>query len=110
MKSLLLSCLAALALPLATLRAAPPTQAFYHGAAYYPELWPEANIDRDIREMKSILRKLEMDVICFRDIRQLKQSLGGYHIEPLDDDELDMPDDVEAWARAPLPVGRRRRR
>ena len=23
----------------------------YHGAAYYPELWPEENIDRDIKQM-----------------------------------------------------------
>lgn len=26
----------------------------YHGACYYPELWPEADIDRDIAEMRRI--------------------------------------------------------
>jgi beta-galactosidase len=26
----------------------------YHGAAYYPELWPESDIDRDIAEMKRV--------------------------------------------------------
>src|SRR5690348_1209004 len=26
----------------------------FHGAAYYPELWPETEIDRDIAEMKRI--------------------------------------------------------
>jgi len=26
----------------------------YHGVAYYPELWPEADIDRDIGEMKKL--------------------------------------------------------
>ena len=26
----------------------------YHGACYYPELWPEADIDRDITEMKRV--------------------------------------------------------
>jgi hypothetical protein len=63
-------------------------------------------LDRDIRELKTIVRKVEMDVICFRDIRQLKQSLGEYHVEPLDDDELDMPDDFDSWARPRPPAGR----
>ena len=63
-------------------------------------------LDRDIRALKTILRKVEMDVICFRDIRQLKQSLGEYHVEPLDDDELDMPDDFDPWARPARTVGR----
>src|SRR5437588_8451985 len=27
---------------------------FYHGAAYYPELWPEEDIARDIAEMKKL--------------------------------------------------------
>jgi hypothetical protein len=67
-------------------------------------------LDRDVRELKTILRKVEMDVICFRDIRQLKQSLGEYHVDPLDDDELDMPDDFDPRASAPLRGGRRRRR
>lgn len=35
------------------LPAAQPTK-LYHGAAYYPELWPEADIDRDIAEMKKL--------------------------------------------------------
>lgn len=26
----------------------------YHGVAYYPELWPEADVDRDIAEMKKL--------------------------------------------------------
>ena len=26
----------------------------YHGACYYPELWPESDIDRDIAEMKRV--------------------------------------------------------
>ena len=26
----------------------------FHGAAYYPELWPEADIDRDLAEMKRL--------------------------------------------------------
>jgi len=63
-------------------------------------------LDRDIRELKTIVRKVEMDVICFRDIRQLKHSLGEYHVEPLDDDELDMPDDFDSWARPRPPAGR----
>jgi len=67
-------------------------------------------LDRDIRELKTILRKVEMDVICFRDIRQLKQSLGEYHVEPLDDDDLEMPDDFDPRAPAPLPGGRPGRR
>ena len=29
-------------------------QKLYHGAAYYPELWPEADIARDIAEMKKL--------------------------------------------------------
>ena len=27
---------------------------FYHGAAYYPELWPEEDVGRDIAEMKKL--------------------------------------------------------
>src|SRR5690349_9794622 len=30
------------------------TRKLYHGVAYYPELWPEAAIDRDIAEMKKL--------------------------------------------------------
>jgi len=26
----------------------------YYGAAYYPELWPEKDIDKDIRYMKQV--------------------------------------------------------
>jgi len=48
-----------------------------------------------------------MDVICFQDVRQLKQSLGQHHVEPLDDDELSMPDDFAPRA-APPRRGRRR--
>jgi hypothetical protein len=40
----------------------------------------------------------------------LTQSLGEYHVDPLDDDELDMPDDFDPRASAPLRGGRRRRR
>lgn len=64
-------------------------------------------LDQDIRELKSTVRKLEMDVICFQDVRQLKQSLGQHHVEPLDDDELSMPDDFAPRA-APPRRGRRR--
>ncbi len=64
-------------------------------------------LDRDIRELKTSVRKLEMDVICFRDVRQLKQSLGQYHIEPLDDDELSMPDDFAPRAAPQRRVRRR---
>jgi len=59
----------------------------------------QRRLDHDIRELKTTLRKIEMDVICFQDIRQLKQSLGQYHVEPLDDEELDMPDDFDPSAR-----------
>jgi len=39
--------------------AAPATNApvftkLYHGAAYYPELWPESDVDRDVVEMKKL--------------------------------------------------------
>jgi hypothetical protein len=64
-------------------------------------------LDQDIRELKTTVRKLEMDVICFQDVRQLKQSLGQHHVEPLDDDELSMPDDFAPRA-APPRRGRRR--
>jgi hypothetical protein len=64
-------------------------------------------LDQDIRELKRTVRKLEMDVICFQDVRQLKQSLGQHHVEPLDDDELSMPDDFAPRA-APPRRGRRR--
>jgi len=30
------------------------TAKLYHGAAYYPELWPESEVDRDIAEMKKL--------------------------------------------------------
>ena len=33
---------------------APPVTRLYHGAAYYPELWPESDVDRDISEMKKL--------------------------------------------------------
>lgn len=66
-------------------------------------------LDQDIRALKTTLRKLEMDVICFQDIRQLKQSLGNYHVEPLDDVELDMPDDFDPSAREGFTRRRRRR-
>ena len=65
-------------------------------------------LDRDVRELKTTLRKLEMDVICFQDIRQLKQSLGHYHVEPLDDVDLDMPDDFDPSARGRAASRRRR--
>jgi beta-galactosidase len=29
-------------------------RSLYHGAAYYPELWPDADIERDIAEMKRV--------------------------------------------------------
>ncbi len=32
----------------------PPATQLYHGAAYYPELWPESDVDRDIVEMKKL--------------------------------------------------------
>jgi beta-galactosidase len=52
MKSLLVLLTLCTAL---TLPAAPaPTQAYYHGAAYYPELWPESNVDHDIQQMKAL--------------------------------------------------------
>ena len=35
------------------LHAAPPDR-LWHGAAYYPELWPETEITRDIAEMKRV--------------------------------------------------------
>ncbi len=65
-------------------------------------------LDQDIRSLKTTVRKLEMDVICFQDVRQLKQSLGQHHVEPLDDDELAMPDDFAPRRAAPLRRGRRR--
>jgi len=75
------------------------------------KLVPEAVqrlLDQDIRALKTTLRKLEMDVICFQDARQLKQSLGQHHVEPLDDDELSMPDDFAPRRAAPLRRSRRR--
>ena len=59
-------------------------------------------LDRDLRELKTTLRKIEMDVICFQDIRQLQQSLGQYHVEPLDDAELDMPEDFDPAYRGSM--------
>jgi predicted NBD/HSP70 family sugar kinase len=53
----------------------------------------QRHLDQEIRELKSVLRKVEMDLICFRDVRQLKQSLGQYRVEPLDDDDLRLPGD-----------------
>ncbi|OIQ95008.1 beta-galactosidase YesZ [mine drainage metagenome] len=32
----------------------PPATRLYHGVAYYPELWPEKDVDRDITEMKKL--------------------------------------------------------
>jgi beta-galactosidase len=32
----------------------PPMKKLYHGACYYPELWPEGDIDRDLAEMKRL--------------------------------------------------------
>lgn len=60
----------------------------------------QRRLDRDIRELKTTLRRVEMDVICFQDIRQLKHSLGQFHVDPLDDEELDMPDDFDPSDRA----------
>lgn len=37
----------------------PPMKGLYHGAAYYPELWPEAEIDHDI----AIMRELGINVV-----------------------------------------------
>jgi beta-galactosidase len=38
-----------------TAQAVPPQwDRLYHGVAYYPELWPESDIDRDIAEMKNL--------------------------------------------------------
>jgi beta-galactosidase len=31
-----------------------PMKKLYHGVCYYPELWPEADIERDITEMKRV--------------------------------------------------------
>jgi beta-galactosidase len=31
-----------------------PLKKLYHGACYYPELWPESDVDRDIAEMKRV--------------------------------------------------------
>jgi hypothetical protein len=53
----------------------------------------QRHLDKEIRELKSVLRKVEMDLICFRDVRQLKESLGQYRVEPLDDDDLRLPGD-----------------
>jgi hypothetical protein len=61
----------------------------------------QRRLDQDIRTLKTTLRRVEMDVICFQDIRQLKHSLGQFHIDPLDDEDLNMPDDFDPSARAP---------
>lgn len=37
----------------------PPMKGLYHGAAYYPELWPDSEIDRDI----AIMRELGINVV-----------------------------------------------
>lgn len=50
-----LACALLLAVTASAAAATPPAPArLYHGAAYYPELWPETEIDRDIAEMKKL--------------------------------------------------------
>jgi hypothetical protein len=61
-------------------------------------------LDGDISELKGILRKVEMDLLYFQDIRQLKLSLGQQQIHPLDGEEWDMPQDFRPSRRR----GRRR--
>ena len=72
----------------------------------------QRRLDGDLRDVKTTLRKIEMDVICFADVRQLRQSLGSYHVEPLDDEDLDMPEDFDPGrsTRRSAYGGRTRRR
>ena len=58
-------------------------------------------LDNDIRELKGVVRNLERDVAFLQDVRALKQSLNGYHVEPASDED-EPPDE-------PMPRGRRRR-
>jgi hypothetical protein len=50
------------------------------GGASRKKITPEAVqrvLDEDVREIKRVLRTVEFDLVRFRDIRVLKQSLGG---------------------------------
>ncbi|HXQ80259.1 MAG TPA: beta-galactosidase [Opitutaceae bacterium] len=47
-------CQLGILIALATALPAAQPAKLYHGAAYYPELWPETDIDRDIAEMKKL--------------------------------------------------------
>lgn len=48
------SALAVLLAPAVVAAAPAPAPPLYHGAAYYPELWPESEVDRDIERMKAL--------------------------------------------------------
>ncbi len=47
-------CSLGIILAMAAVLSAAPATKLYHGAAYYPELWPESDVDRDIVEMKKL--------------------------------------------------------
>ena len=83
---------------------APFTMALTDDAA--PKLTPAAviqSLDMDIRDLKAMLKDVELMLTCFRDIRHLKQSLGRYQFDSARDDDWD-----EARAGAAGQRGRRR--
>jgi hypothetical protein len=62
-------------------------------------------LEVDIQEIHDLLRTLEKDLLRFQDVQTLKQSLRDYHIEPLDDMDLELP----ARGRGRRGRGRRRK-
>ena len=47
-------------------------------------------LDADIREMKSSLRRLEADLVSYRNIDALKASLKYYRVDDVEIDELEV--------------------
>lgn len=72
------------------------------GGSLSRKLTPEAvrhKLEIDIRELKGILRNVELDLIRFQDIRLLRDSLRQHPVEPFDDDEWLMPDEFRQRPR-----------
>jgi hypothetical protein len=64
------------------------------GEAPGPKLSPsrvQRALEVDIREIHSLVRTLEADLIRFQDIQAFRRSLRDYHIDPLDDMDLELP-------------------
>jgi hypothetical protein len=60
-------------------------------------------LDSDINALKAEIRKIDTDLLFFRDVRHLKLSIGGYRRDSADDDEWTVPEQFQSRRR-----GRRR--